>query len=383
MKKIILSLSLFLIPLGTQAAFIDTLDTYHYFTAIDYLANQEIIEGYADNTYRPETSINRAEFIKIIISSLFDQSTLSANQCFTDTPPELWYTPYACKALDEKIITGYPDGTFGGSNPINLAEALKIIANAYQLDTASPLETETWYTPYLKTMADHNYIPQTLYTLDQPLTRGEMAELIYRTSEDLPDETPSPLTNNTITPCHYLLDSVPTSVDMSSVRQTWLEWNNEVRRDANLPEYTYSSQLHRTANLWSQYMRQSNNMTHNRPGTTAYYDYSAITQWFIDAGLSFANYNRATYSENIGYASYTCTDTDCTAKIISAIRPIFDAYMAEKDLPDGQRGHYDSVMNTQFQKIGLGLATTENLVYLTVHYATKITSDPLPICEDL
>ena len=49
------------------AAFSDVTDTNPYKDAITTLTKLSVIEGYGDNTFKPENSITRAEFTKIIV----------------------------------------------------------------------------------------------------------------------------------------------------------------------------------------------------------------------------------------------------------------------------------------------------------------------------
>lgn len=163
-------------------------------TAISYLVDNDIVQGYSDGTFKPDKMINRAEFTKIIIRTLLDYdpekdttasgSYSSADLPFSDIRNGEWYIPYIRKAVKSNIISGYPDGTFRPANPINLAEALKIIANAAGIES-SENDTGIWYQPYAEPMQEKHYIPQTFTSFEQYLTRGEMAEMVWRVVEDI------------------------------------------------------------------------------------------------------------------------------------------------------------------------------------------------------
>jgi uncharacterized protein YkwD len=166
------------------------------------------------------------------------------------------------------------------------------------------------------------------------------------------------------------------------VRETWLTWVNQARTADGLDAYSYNKALNYSATEWSKYSRDVGTMSHMRPGQTDYYDYSIITKWFSDLGITFKNVSRVTYSENIGRGYYQCgIGEDCTQAFLDAIRPIFDAYMAEKG--ESYTAHYDSVMNQYFNEIGIGFAldSSGKSVYLTVHYGTELTSEPSGVCE--
>ena len=92
-----------------------------------------------------------------------------------------WFFYFVCVGVKAGLINGYPDGTFKPASPINFAEASKIIVKA--LFTDSDFEashTETWYAEYVFQLTSNNAVPLSIRSPDQLITRGEMAEMIYR-----------------------------------------------------------------------------------------------------------------------------------------------------------------------------------------------------------
>lgn len=170
----ILSLAL---PLHAFAFF----DTEHSgsSTAIQGLFNRGIVEGYNDGTFRPETTINRAEFLKILMDSRFKSHTPADLRCMKDldvkTPQ--WYARTTCSAFELGIISGYPDGTFRPDQPVNLAEALKMAMRSFQIHTET--SEGAWFEPYLSAARSRGILITLLQSPDHRLTRGEMASLTY------------------------------------------------------------------------------------------------------------------------------------------------------------------------------------------------------------
>ena len=158
-----------------DSCFSDTVDHY-YATAICYVKDNGIVQGYEDGTFRPDNYINRAEFMKIIMSASYDTSVLYGSYCFDDIGAE-WYAAYICSAFDMGIIDGYPDGTFHPEYLINLAEALKIIFEAAGVTTTNT--GGAWYDPYINTANSIGLLNTINSDPGHLLTRGEMAELIY------------------------------------------------------------------------------------------------------------------------------------------------------------------------------------------------------------
>lgn len=378
---IFLGIALMAYSLNTFA-YSDVLDEDPYAEAIGFITEQGIVKGYDDGTYRPNNKINRAEFTKIIVGAkLGSNPTHKAANCFPDVKASDWFASYVCYAKDAGIIGGYPDGTFKPANNINLVEAAKILVNTLNVSTNPPTGSE-WYSEYINAMADNKYLPPSFSYFDQEVSRGEMAEMVWRILEDVSDQS-SVTVEELQNPCYPLGEDLPSNIDMDRVRATWLGWYNEVRSAAGLHAYTNNDQLARTAIVWAENAEQRGYMDHRRDPGDVYYDYWKITDWFKDLGLEFKNVYRVTHSENISWGVYSCDSgqADCTDELIDGLRPTFDFYMAEKG--KDYSPHYDSVMNKYFNEIGLGIAAepSSNKFYLTVHYGTEITSNPWPICE--
>ncbi len=154
-----------------------------YEGAIKYLAENKIVKGYEDGTFRPQHQINRAEFTKIIIEAVYPYQAKGSN-CFSDVSNE-WFAPYVCFAKTKGIISGFPDGRFRPDQNISLAEASKILVNAFGLPADSMKNYDEWYESYTSILKSRRYLPQTVLKAAQNITRGEMSELIWRIKEDV------------------------------------------------------------------------------------------------------------------------------------------------------------------------------------------------------
>lgn len=88
-----------------------------------------IIEGYPDGSMRPDDPVNRAEALKILLnaSRIEPAAGSGATIGFSDVMVDAWFAPYVQSAQELTVIEGYPDGTFRPGQPITRAEAAKII----------------------------------------------------------------------------------------------------------------------------------------------------------------------------------------------------------------------------------------------------------------
>ncbi len=151
---------------------------YRYNEAIQYLKDKDVLGGYPDGTFRPKDTINRAELLKIVFKGKSDVVP-ATRRCFSDVSPRAWYAPYVCAAKNRGIVKGYPNGTFKPEEPVNFAEAIKIVLNAYGHEV-----TETsganWYVPYTKELASLEILPEHSYVPWAPLNRERAADLLWR-----------------------------------------------------------------------------------------------------------------------------------------------------------------------------------------------------------
>lgn len=168
------------------ASFTDVSADHANAAAIAYVRAKGIVRGYDDGTYRPDRFINRAEFTKILIEA---QSGLGVQALckiapFHDSDTGAWYAPYLQAARCTGIAGGYSDGTFRPAASINVAEAAKIIVKATGVEATTTIPACEgacpWYEGYVRMLEAHGAIPTSIASLDSLLTRGEMAEMLYR-----------------------------------------------------------------------------------------------------------------------------------------------------------------------------------------------------------
>jgi len=97
---------------------------------IDKLVENGGISGYGDGTFRPDNTITRAEFTKIIVS-VFDIYGDSANG-YGDVPQSAWYSEYIKKASANGIIYG-SGGMFRPNDNITRQDAALILYRVLKL----------------------------------------------------------------------------------------------------------------------------------------------------------------------------------------------------------------------------------------------------------
>lgn len=159
-------------------------DTHENAAAVDYVQLKDIVSGYPDGTFRPDALINRAEFAKIVVRSVFTEDVIEGcmrggASVFPDVSADAWFAPYVCTAKVYGLVQGYPDGAFRPAENISFVEAAKIISIGMRLN-ASSSTTGPWYERYVRVLSGKAAVPVTVQRFDHVLSRGEVAEIIWR-----------------------------------------------------------------------------------------------------------------------------------------------------------------------------------------------------------
>lgn len=146
--------------------------------AISVLTNVQAVQGNPDGSFQPGRTLNRAEFLKIVLKSMPKITVLDsdASACFPDVHASDWFSPYVCLAKTRGMISGYPDGTFRPAQTVNYAEALKILCEGYGISAAN-VTGGVWYQRYVVAARDAQLLLPVSLSYDWELTRGQMARL--------------------------------------------------------------------------------------------------------------------------------------------------------------------------------------------------------------
>lgn len=145
---------------SVETPFSDVAPGSSYFEAASFFKSRGIIRGYEDGTFRPEKTMNRAEFLKLILDTLhIYPSSIGYSKCFRDVRDQ-WFAPNICYAAARGWVGGYPDKTFHPDESINYGAAVKVLSEAFQVDKEK----------FLDTSMNPNI----------PLTRGALVEVFYK-----------------------------------------------------------------------------------------------------------------------------------------------------------------------------------------------------------
>lgn len=152
---------------------------------INDFVSKGYIGGYDDNTFRPNNSITRAEFVKIVNRTF--GFTEKATEGFKDVASNKWYYDDILIAKKAGYIDGYDDNTFRPDNLITREEASKIIATVkgYKgdgiLDFDDASQISNWAKSYVDALCDNNIIngyDDNTFKPKNRITRAETVKML-------------------------------------------------------------------------------------------------------------------------------------------------------------------------------------------------------------
>lgn len=156
-----------------------------------------VIEGYSPYNFAPNSSMTRAEFVKVLLESMNYNVYSVQSASFTDTVPGEWYYSYVTFAHSKGFVSGYSDGSFHPNSSISRAEAITLLVNMAgftSYDTSdlghqfTDVTAEDWFAVALAVSLNYGLIEgygDGSFRPNSSISRAEACILISRTLEAL------------------------------------------------------------------------------------------------------------------------------------------------------------------------------------------------------
>ncbi|HEY9826972.1 MAG TPA: DUF3747 domain-containing protein [Stenomitos sp.] len=97
----------------------------------------KFIAGFQDNTFRPQTALTREQLVSMVLEALktipgvqISVPTTATTNPYPDVDAKRWSAAKIAFARDNKIVSGYQDGTFAPEKPVTRAELLAVLKRA-------------------------------------------------------------------------------------------------------------------------------------------------------------------------------------------------------------------------------------------------------------
>ncbi|MFR8870195.1 MAG: IdeS/Mac family cysteine endopeptidase [Paraclostridium sordellii] len=163
---------------------------------INQFISSGYVNGYEDKTFRPDNSITRAEFVKLV-NKYFGFNNKEYIK-FSDIHTNDWYYNDICIASKAGYINGYEDKTFKPNKTITREEVSKILItiknkqdNVYDKLNKYPDKNKvsTWAKPYVEGAIEQGYLKGNDLGLLNPtnnITRAESITILSRVVKEKP-----------------------------------------------------------------------------------------------------------------------------------------------------------------------------------------------------
>jgi len=107
----------------------DVPDRFWASNEINDLTEKGVLVGYPDGLFRPNKNITRAEMASAVVRGYnLEGTAMTSSGDFADVPEGDWAYEVINKGASAEILEGYANGTFKPHNPITMAQALVIVS---------------------------------------------------------------------------------------------------------------------------------------------------------------------------------------------------------------------------------------------------------------
>ena len=157
--------------------------------AIDYMMSKGIVNGYEDDTFRPDRTVTRVEFIKML--NMTFGLTATAAIPYTDVPADQWYAPYVKQAVAQGYLLNY-GSLLNPNGALSRQEAAALLVRYLNPDESLKASTTTFkdyssiktsYRDYVLLAAGIGLIngyEDDTFKPDKTLNRAEALAILYR-----------------------------------------------------------------------------------------------------------------------------------------------------------------------------------------------------------
>ncbi|MEO0455940.1 MAG: S-layer homology domain-containing protein [Cyanobacteria bacterium P01_A01_bin.114] len=160
----------------------------------DALAENGLVRGFLDGSFRPDLTVTRAQFAALVVAAFPNQASDNRRvKPFVDVSPNFWAREVIYRAQAQGFLSGFPDNTFRPDAPMTRVQALVALVSGLRLGAGQSSQ--------LGVYQDRAQIPS--YAIDavaaatqrqmvvnhpvverlrpmEPITRAETVALVYQ-----------------------------------------------------------------------------------------------------------------------------------------------------------------------------------------------------------
>lgn len=170
------------------ALFPDLRTDYWYSESIQYIFDRGIVTGFPDGTYRPESTITRAEAMTMIGRAL-GLKTDATKHYFKDVKTDSYAAGYINKAYELGYIKGVTSTSFNPESPIKRGDMAVIMKRVFELtssgdSTFSDVDASKYYAEAVQATYENGIVQgykiDNTFRPEASITRAENAEILSK-----------------------------------------------------------------------------------------------------------------------------------------------------------------------------------------------------------
>lgn len=247
-KSMIVALAILLSANGVFAAVPDDVKDQPYETAVSALMDKGIITGDTDGSFKPDSTLTRAQACIIIVKTMNPPSAEvvgtatqpAVKSGFADMTGYSWAEGYISYAVKHGVTKGYPDGTFKPGNSVTMNELVTMVLRAagYTDETLGG----TWPANYMTKASDLTLLKGLPDTMPVNATKWMAAQVDFNALDQIEKANPQ---KEEPSPSQTTPTGVPDTSTMTYVKGSFnsdmTSFNGKTLAD-NVQIYTYGKE---------------------------------------------------------------------------------------------------------------------------------------------
>lgn len=178
-------------PGWAQHRYHDVGPSSSHYEAIETLSAAGIADGFEDGYFRPEVPVTRGQLATLLATTAHMEA--SNDPPFEDVAPAHPHAHGITAVAEWELVRGYADGTYRPETVMSRGQAASVLAEAYRLDADGdpPFEDVAADHPHaagIAAAAEHGLASgfgDRTYRPDLPVSRGQLATLLARADPQL------------------------------------------------------------------------------------------------------------------------------------------------------------------------------------------------------
>lgn len=180
---------------GKKAVFSDISNSF----ALKYIASLTalgVVNGYEDGTFRPENNASRAEYLKMVLKAMkVDYSNADTSALtFKDVEKDSWIAKVVVKAVELKMISA--NENFRPNDSVSRAEAMKMLLNSAKVEVKdvettdfTDVNVKSWEAKYIQKAKELGVVngqtvnEKLVFKPFTNITRAEVSKIVVKTME--------------------------------------------------------------------------------------------------------------------------------------------------------------------------------------------------------